>query len=69
MDNYIHLLFFLFCRETVELCRRAEAAGCGWITVHGRTTKQRAEPCNMEAIKIVRQCTVKYIVTPIAFVG
>ena len=40
-------------RETVELCRRAESAGCGWITVHGRTTKQRAEPCNFDAIKIV----------------
>jgi tRNA-dihydrouridine synthase 4 len=40
-------------RETVELCRRAESAGCGWITIHGRTTKQRAEPCNFDAIKIV----------------
>ena len=40
-------------RETVELCRRAESSGCGWITVHGRTTQQRAEPCNFDAIKIV----------------
>ena len=41
-------------RKTVELCRRTEQAGCAWITVHGRTTKQRAEPANMEAIKLVR---------------
>ena len=40
-------------RDTVELCRRAESAGCGWITVHGRTTRQRAEPCNVDAIKTV----------------
>ena len=25
-----------------------------WITVHGRTPSQRAEPVNLEAIKLVR---------------
>ena len=45
------------CRETVELCRRAEAAGCAWITVHGRTTKQRAEPANMDAVRTVRNAS------------
>lgn len=41
--------------QTVELCRRAESAGCAWITVHGRTTKQRAEPCNVDAIRTVKE--------------
>ena len=42
-----------FCRLTVELVRRAEQCGVSWITVHGRTPKQRAEPASMEAIKLV----------------
>ena len=40
-------------RETVQLVRRAEHAGVSWITVHGRTVKQRGEPANMEAIRLV----------------
>ena len=43
----------LSCRKTVELVQRAERAGVAWITVHGRTTPQRMEPANMEAIKLV----------------
>ena len=42
-------------RKTVELVRRAEHAGMSWITVHGRTTKQRTEPVNIEAIKLVKE--------------
>ena len=45
-------------RETVELVRIAERAGVSWITVHGRTTKQRAEPACMEPIKLVSGCTI-----------
>jgi len=37
----------------VELVQRAERAGVAWITVHGRTTRQRAEPANMDAVKLV----------------
>ena len=37
----------------MELVQRAERAGVAWITVHGRTTPQRMEPANMEAIKLV----------------
>ena len=40
-------------RQTIELVRRAEQCGVSWITVHGRTPKQRAEPASMEAIKLV----------------
>ena len=43
----------LMGRDTVELCRRAEHAHVSWITVHGRTVKQRAEPVNNKAIKMV----------------
>lgn len=42
-------------RDTIELCRRAEHAHVSWITVHGRTVKQRAEPVNNEVIKLVSQ--------------
>ena len=45
--------FFFLRRQTVELVRRAEQCGVAWITVHGRTPKQRAEPASMEAIKLV----------------
>lgn len=41
--------------KTVELARRAEHAGVSWITVHGRTPSQRAEPVNLEAIKLAKQ--------------
>ena len=40
-------------RQTVELVQAAEQAGVEWITVHGRTTQQRIEPVNFEAIKLV----------------
>ncbi|KAI8895029.1 tRNA-dihydrouridine synthase [Globomyces pollinis-pini] len=43
-------------KETVELVRRAEKVGVDWITVHGRTKKQRnTEDVNMDYIKIVKE--------------
>lgn len=48
-------------RETVDLCQKAEKAGVSWISVHGRTKEQRAQPVNLEAIKIIKdslQCPV-----------
>ena len=47
---------FFFCylvRKTVQLCQQAEKAGVAWITVHGRTTKQRGEPANWDTIRLV----------------
>ncbi|XP_068759376.1 tRNA-dihydrouridine(20a/20b) synthase [NAD(P)+]-like [Montipora capricornis] len=42
-------------RKTVELCRQAEMAGVAWITVHGRTVKQRGEPADWKAIKLIKE--------------
>jgi tRNA-dihydrouridine synthase 4 len=45
-------------RQTVELVRRLEAAGVSWVTVHGRTRKQKsseAEPVDLAAIRTVRE--------------
>ncbi|KAJ3260639.1 tRNA-dihydrouridine(20a/20b) synthase [NAD(P)+]-like protein [Boothiomyces macroporosus] len=42
--------------ETVELCKRAEAVGVDWITVHGRLKKQKNhEPVNLDALKIMKE--------------
>jgi len=45
-------------RKTVELCRKLEAAGVSFLTVHGRTIKQKsteAEPVDLEAIRTIRE--------------
>lgn len=42
-------------RKTVQLCQQAEKAGVAWITVHGRTTKQRGEPANWDTIRLVKE--------------
>ena len=45
-------------RKTVDLCRKVEAAGVSFMSVHGRTIKQKsteAEPVDLEAIKTIRQ--------------
>lgn len=43
-------------RNTIELVKRAESVGVAWITVHGRTVKQRSNhPVNYEAIKLVKE--------------
>lgn len=44
--------------RTVELCRRLEAAGAAYLTVHGRTKDQRAEAVNLEAIRAVKQASL-----------
>ena len=48
-------ILFATLRETVDLCRKAESAGASWIAVHGRTTEQRHQPVNYEAIKLVSE--------------
>lgn len=41
-------------RKTVELAQRAQHTGVAWITVHGRTPRQRStSPVDFEAIKLV----------------
>ncbi|KAJ3021837.1 UNVERIFIED_CONTAM: tRNA-dihydrouridine(20a/20b) synthase [NAD(P)+]-like protein [Siphonaria sp. JEL0065] len=43
-------------RRTIEYVKKAEAAGVDYITVHGRTRKQRStEPVNIEAIKTIKE--------------
>jgi len=45
-------------KKTVDLCRKVEAAGVSFLSVHGRTIKQKsteAEPVDLEAIKTIRQ--------------
>ncbi|EDV29625.1 uncharacterized protein TRIADDRAFT_52208 [Trichoplax adhaerens] len=39
---------------TVDLCRKAEAAGVSWITVHGRTTSEKHTPVHYDAIKTIK---------------
>ena len=41
-------------RKTVDLCQRIEAAGADFITVHGRTVKQRSDPVNIEALRDIK---------------
>lgn len=41
--------------RTVDLCRKAEATGVSWITVHGRTVEERHQPVHSEAIKIIKE--------------
>lgn len=47
--DYIH-------RETYEFVKRAESVCVDYITVHGRTRKQKStEPVNFEGIKLVKE--------------
>ncbi|XP_063304179.1 tRNA-dihydrouridine(20a/20b) synthase [NAD(P)+]-like [Pelobates fuscus] len=41
--------------RTVDLCRKAEAAGVSWITVHGRLTEERHQPVHYDSIKIIKE--------------
>uniref|UniRef100_A0A6P8S9R1 tRNA-dihydrouridine(20a/20b) synthase [NAD(P)+]-like n=1 Tax=Geotrypetes seraphini TaxID=260995 RepID=A0A6P8S9R1_GEOSA len=41
--------------KTVDLCRKAEAAGVSWITVHGRYIEERHQPVHYDAIKIIKE--------------
>ncbi|KAI9317038.1 hypothetical protein BX666DRAFT_2019105 [Dichotomocladium elegans] len=43
-------------RETYEFVKRAESVGVDYITVHGRTRRQKStEPVNFEGIKLVKE--------------
>ena len=41
--------------ETVELMRRAEAAGAAWITVHGRTPAERHQPIHVDSLRLAKE--------------
>ncbi|KAM6202285.1 uncharacterized protein ACDL77_011767 [Rhynchocyon petersi] len=41
--------------RTIDLCRKAEATGVSWITVHGRTIEERHQPVHYDAIKIIKE--------------
>ncbi|GAU94098.1 hypothetical protein RvY_05930 [Ramazzottius varieornatus] len=41
--------------KTVDLCRQLESGGVSFITVHGRTIRQKSEPANWDAIKTIKQ--------------
>lgn len=38
------------------MCRAVEACGATFVTVHGRTPSQRAEPVNTSALQQIRDC-------------
>jgi tRNA-dihydrouridine synthase 4 len=41
---------------TIEMAQRAEQMGVDWISVHGRTYRQKnTEPVNWEAVKLVKE--------------
>ena len=40
--------------KTVDFCRQIESAGAEFITVHGRTKEQRAEPVNLQAVRDIK---------------
>ncbi|KNC98393.1 uncharacterized protein SPPG_06098 [Spizellomyces punctatus DAOM BR117] len=43
-------------KKTVEFVQRAESVGVDWITVHGRTRRQKStEPVDLDAIKLVKE--------------
>ena len=43
-------------KDTIEYCKRAEAVGVDWVTLHGRTRKQKSsEPVDLESIKILKE--------------
>ncbi|GMR42035.1 hypothetical protein PMAYCL1PPCAC_12230, partial [Pristionchus mayeri] len=39
--------------RTIDLCRKAEAAGVSHLTVHGRTPSMRCEPVDYDAIRTI----------------
>ncbi|XP_076822406.1 tRNA-dihydrouridine(20a/20b) synthase [NAD(P)+]-like [Clavelina lepadiformis] len=40
--------------KTVEMCRRLENVGVSFISVHGRTTKERHQPVHYDQIKLIK---------------
>ncbi len=53
-------LNFKFSSETIDLCRKLEAAGCSYLTVHARTVNERFEPIHTDYLKMIKQ-TIKTI--------
>jgi tRNA-dihydrouridine synthase 4 len=49
------LFVFVSSRRTVDLCQQLESAGVSFITVHGRTLKQKHEPADWDAIKLIKE--------------
>jgi tRNA-dihydrouridine synthase 4 len=48
-------------RKTFDLIRQVEQAGVAWITVHGRTVRERTRvPVHLDAIKEAR-CTHTHV--------
>ncbi|XP_048466545.1 tRNA-dihydrouridine(20a/20b) synthase [NAD(P)+]-like [Rhincodon typus] len=41
--------------RTVDLCRKVEATGISWVTVHGRTIEERHQPVHYDTIKIIKE--------------
>ena len=52
--NIFQTLSVCVPRRTVSLCRQAAHAGASFITVHGRTPQQRAQPVNTDAIRTIK---------------
>ncbi|XP_021240270.1 tRNA-dihydrouridine(20a/20b) synthase [NAD(P)+]-like isoform X2 [Numida meleagris] len=42
-------------KKTVDLCKKAEATGVSWITVHGRNIEERHQPVHYDAIKVIKE--------------
>lgn len=40
-------------RKTVDLCRQLESCGISFLTVHGRTVKERCEPVRLNTIQTI----------------
>jgi len=42
-------------KKTIDLAKTIEKSGAKWLDVHGRTVKERSNPVNYEAIKLVKK--------------
>lgn len=42
-------------RDTVDLCRKLEAAGVSYITVHARTAEERHDPIHVDYLKLIKE--------------
>ena len=52
---------FTWILTITYFCRRMEAAGASFITVHGRTREQRGQPVNLEAIRTIKQVSYLFL--------
>ncbi|OZJ05204.1 hypothetical protein BZG36_02460 [Bifiguratus adelaidae] len=63
LDMSIKIRIHPDLRETHEFVKRAEMAGVDYITVHGRTRKQKsAETVNLDAIRFVKEVAMVPVV-------